>query len=335
MTDDPQSQPTTFQTLSDFIQQHMRMSHIYQPVMLIELLKRDGHASTEEIASALLAHDQSQLEYYQTITRDMVGTVLRKRGIVSKDGAHFRLNGFEALSDNEIEALIEFCEHRLAHYLQQRGNQIFAHRRKSAGYVSGTLRYEVLRRAGFHCELCGISADEKALEVDHIVPRNHGGSDDPNNLQALCFSCNAMKRDRDATDFRAVRASYSQRDEACLFCSIPASRILAENELAYAIADGFPVTPGHTLVIPKRHALDYFALHQPELNACNALLQAMRVRLQAGDATITGFNIGMNNGADAGQTIFHCHIHLIPRRHGDVAEPRGGIRHLIPGKGAY
>ena len=77
----------------------------------------------------------------------------------------------------------------------KRGQAIWSHRGKSAGYISGTLRFEVLKKASFHCELCCISADQKALEVDHIVPCNHGGTDDPDNLQALCFGCNAMKRD--------------------------------------------------------------------------------------------------------------------------------------------
>jgi diadenosine tetraphosphate (Ap4A) HIT family hydrolase/5-methylcytosine-specific restriction endonuclease McrA len=324
-----------FAALADFIQHRMRMSHVYQPVMLIQLLKNGGVASTEEIARALLAQDQSQIEYYQAITRDMVGAVLRRRGLVSKEGKVYRLIGWEKLRGDETQELIDLCQRRLESYLAKRGDRIFEHRRKSAGYVSGTLRYEVLKRAGFHCELCGISAENKALEVDHIVPRNHEGTDDLSNLQALCYSCNAMKRDRDATDFRAVRASYVHRADGCTFCAIPSERVVEENELACAIRDGFPVTPGHTLIIPKRHAPDYFSLHQSEINACNGLLKLMRGKILSDDAAVTGFNIGVNNGEDAGQTIFHCHIHLIPRRKGDVERPRGGVRHLIPGKGEY
>lgn len=324
-----------FGVLADFIQHRMRMSHVYQPVMLMQLLKNGGVATTEEIARALLSQDQSQIEYYQAITRAMVGSVLRRHGLISKEGQDYRLKGWESLRSDEIQELVKLCQQRLEGYVAKRGGRIFEHRRKSAGYISGTLRYEVLKRAGFHCELCGISAEKKALEVDHIVPRNHDGTDDSSNLQALCYSCNAMKRDRDATDFRAVRASYLYRAEACLFCAIPSERIVAENELAYAINDGFPVTQGHMLIIPKRHASDYFALHQSEINACNGLLQEMRANLLTEDKTVSGFNIGVNNGEAAGQTIFHCHIHLIPRRKGDVERPRGGVRHLIPGKGEY
>lgn len=326
---------TDFASLADFVQHRMRMSHIYQPLMLMALLRNGGVSTDEDIARTLLAHDQSQLEYYQLITRNMVGKVLRGHDIVRKEGHTYHLNAWATLTPAQVEALIALCQERLDRYLSQRGDRIFEHRRKSAGYISGTLRYDVLKRAGFHCELCGVAADKKALEVDHILPRNHGGSDELVNLQALCYSCNAMKRDRDATDLRAVRDSYTHREAGCLFCAIPPERILLENELAYAIADGFPVTPHHSLVIPKRHAADYFELHQSEVNACNDLLHKLRTQILAADASVTAFNIGMNSGADAGQTIFHCHIHLIPRRTNDVEQPRGGVRHIIPGKGTY
>ena len=124
-------------------------------------------------------------------------------------------------------------------------------------------------------------------------------------------------------------------NDTCLFCSIPADRIVAENGLAFAMRDGFPVTPLHTLIIPKRHVLDYFGLTSDEVLACNDLLVAQRSAISGTDPTVQGFNIGMNAGEVAGQTIFHCHIHLIPRRQGDVSNPRGGVRHLIPGKGHY
>ena len=123
-----------------------------------------------------------------------------------------------------------------------------------------------------------------------------------------------------------------------MFCEIQTidrKRVITENNLAYAISDGFPVTEGHTLFIPKRHINDYFGLVQAEVNAINSLMIELKIMLQAKDSTIDGFNIGMNCGEAAGQTIFHCHVHLIPRRIGDVANPRGGIRHIIADKGFY
>ena len=116
---------------------------------------------------------------------------------------------------------------------------------------------------------------------------------------------------------------------------MPPERIVASNALAYAIRDGFPVTKGHTLVIPKRHVSDHFGLTDEELMACNQLLKELRSTILADDQLVEGFNIGMNAGAVAGQTIFHSHIHLIPRRKGDVDNPRGGVRHTIPDKGFY
>ena len=122
---------------------------------------------------------------------------------------------------------------------------------------------------------------------------------------------------------------------SCFFCPMPPERTIAQNEFAYAIRDGFPVTPLHMLVIPRRHASDYFSLEGEELVACHALIKRVREMVMAEDTTVTGFNVGVNIGTSAGQTILHCHFHLIPRRNGDVANPRGGIRNVIPGKGDY
>ena len=325
-----------FDKLSDFILNQMRMSHIYQPVMLIEILKKNGSASTNEIAKALLSYDISQVEYYEHITNNMVGKVLTKsRGVTSKDKNQYHLNEYEKLDEEEIEKLISFCEEKIENFIVKRGDKIWEHRKKSAGYISGTLRYEILKRAKFRCELCGISAEQKALEVDHIIPRNSGGTDDESNLQSLCYSCNAMKRDRDATDFRGISSSYKDRESGCLFCEIPEERIIAENELAYAIYDAYPVTKLHTLIIPKRHVSDFFSLYQPEKNAISNLLDLQRQAILNSDPLVTGFNVGNNVGEDAGQTIMHCHTHLIPRRYSDVAEPRGGVRGVIPDKQKY
>ena len=313
----------------------MRMSHIYQPVMLMTLLKEGGVASIETLSKKLLIEDKSQQEYYGNITRNMVGRVLNNHGIVQKDGKIFKLKDYETYTEDQRIELIQICQEKLNEYIEKRGKRIFEHRRKSAGYISGSIRYNILKDAKFRCELCGISADTKALEVDHIMPRNKGGSDEINNLQALCYSCNAMKRDKDSTDFRRVRESYEVREEGCLFCEIQKERILDQDDLFYVIRDGFPVTDLHTLVIPKRHVETYFDLYQPELNSCNRIIKKLKQQIEKDDMSVKGFNIGMNNGELAGQTIFHCHIHLIPRREGDVENPRGGVRGVIPNKQEY
>ena len=325
-----------YDKLKDFICNEMRMSHIYQPVMLIELLKNNGLATVNQIARSLLDKDISQIEYYEQITKLMPGKVLtRNRGITEKQGDSYSLNGFEELSEEEVDLLVEDCISRIDEYVTRRGKTIWSHRRKSSGYISGTKRYEVLKRAKFRCELCGISAEEKALEVDHIIPRNQKGSDDISNLQALCYSCNSMKRDRDNTDLRGISESYQDREGGCLFCQIDPNLLIGENELCYARKDGFPVTEFHTLVIPKRHIANYFDLHQPEINAIHQMLEKIKREIEERDDSVTGFNIGVNAGEDAGQSIFHVHVHLIPRRKGDVENPRGGVRGVIPNKQKY
>lgn len=322
--------------LIDFLQNRMKMSHVYQPVMLMTLLQRGGRCSTREIARSILAQYESQIEYYQDVTKNMVGRVLRTHGIIQKeedDG--YSLVGYEDLSREQVKGLIELCQLKLDEYKAKRGKRIWQHRKASAGYISGTLRYEILKRARFRCELCGASADVRALEVDHIIPRSRGGTDDLDNLQALCYQCNAMKRDRDTADFRAVRESYEHREQECVFCEMPNDQMVSETELAYAIRDAFPVTPLHTLVIPKRHVRGYFELGRPELNACHRLLEQEKRALEQVDGSVEGFNVGANDGEVAGQTVFHCHVHLIPRRKGDAEDPTGGVRRVVPGKGDY
>jgi diadenosine tetraphosphate (Ap4A) HIT family hydrolase/5-methylcytosine-specific restriction endonuclease McrA len=299
------------------------------------LLKEGGVASIETLSKKLLIEDKSQQEYYGNITRNMVGRVLNNHGIVQKDGEIFKLRNYETYTEDQRIELIQICQEKLNEYIEKRGKRIFEHRRKSAGYISGSIRYNVLKDAKFRCELCGVSADTKALEVDHIIPRNKGGTDEISNLQALCYSCNAMKRDKDSTEFRKVKESYEVREEGCLFCEIQKERILDEDNLFYVIRDGFPVTDLHTLVIPKRHVETYFDLYQPELNSCNRMIQKFKQQIEKEDVSVKGFNIGINNGEVSGQTIFHCHIHLIPRREGDVKNPRGGVRGVIPNKQEY
>jgi len=280
-------------------------------------------------------YDISQIEYYENVVNNMVGLVLRKRGVVERNKESYELVEFENLSDDLKAKIIEECDVKINEFIQKRGLNVWEHRRKNRRPVPGSIRYEVLKRANFRCELCGISAEEKALEVDHITPKNKFGEDSINNYQALCYTCNSQKRDLDDTDFREIKHIYEMRDPSCVFCNIPIGRILFENNLAMAFHDNYPVTKGHLLIVPKRHAYEYFDLYQAEINAIHELLMKAKQELQLIDPSISGFNIGVNNGKDAGQTVFHCHVHLIPRRRGDVDDPTGGIRGVIPGKGNY
>lgn len=121
---------------------------------------------------------------------------------------------------------------------------------------------------------------------------------------------------------------------ACLFCNLPESRIILSNQQAVAVADGFPISPGHTLIIPRRHIESIFETNAEEANALIRLLAEAK-NFVAKEYKPDGFNIGVNDGPAAGQTIPHLHIHLIPRFTGDHPDPRGGVRWIIPEKADY
>jgi ATP adenylyltransferase len=123
--------------------------------------------------------------------------------------------------------------------------------------------------------------------------------------------------------------------QGCIFCEMKEDNYIIENEYAFAVMDKFPVSEGHTLVIPKRHFSDFFEITKIELEAVYDLLNTRKNQLISQDGNIGGFNIGVNIGKIAGQSVFHCHIHLMPRRAGDTPNPKGGIRGAIPDKMNY
>jgi diadenosine tetraphosphate (Ap4A) HIT family hydrolase len=111
--------------------------------------------------------------------------------------------------------------------------------------------------------------------------------------------------------------------------------IVFENDFFYATRDSYPVTKLHTLIIPKRHFQSYFDMNIDEINSINSILNNQKNEIKKLDPEVTAFNIGINDGKDAGQSIYHLHVHLIPRRKGDIEDPRGGVRGVIPAKQKY
>lgn len=309
------------------------MSHVYKPVMLGAVLQNGGVATRDEVAAEIMRRDFLQLEHYRkNIVHPMPGTRLVRDGILEFDGNAYKLAPpFNEMTRSQQLELMAACEHRIEEHIETYGDQ-FGNNTNDP--VPGSVRYEVLKRAGGRCELCGVSREEVQLDVDHIVPRSKNGGNEASNLQVLCRTCNAQKHNRDDTDFRDVNASYEQRELGCPFCDAD-DRIIEENELAFVIEDGYPVTTGHSLIIPRRHVANYFDLHQSERNAIDQLTRARRKSLIANDGEIAGFNLGVNSGEAAGQTVFHVHVHLIPRRLGDVDDPIGGIRSVIPDMQKY
>lgn len=121
---------------------------------------------------------------------------------------------------------------------------------------------------------------------------------------------------------------------SCPFCTLPPERILIDSPRALVIRDGFPVSPGHTLIIPKRHVGSWFDITDAERDAIAALLTQAKAQLDK-ELAPDGYNIGINDGAAAGQTVPHLHMHLIPRFNGDRDDPRGGVRWIMPEKADY
>ncbi len=120
----------------------------------------------------------------------------------------------------------------------------------------------------------------------------------------------------------------------CPFCTLPPERIAQENELAVLIRDAYPVSSGHSLVIPRRHIGSWFDASEDERTAILALLEAAKAMIDQ-EHRPDGYTIGINDGPAAGQTVPHLHVHLIPRFKGDVPDPRGGVRWVIPDKAKY
>jgi ATP adenylyltransferase len=121
----------------------------------------------------------------------------------------------------------------------------------------------------------------------------------------------------------------------CMFCRPKKKETLASNDLAMLLTDTYPVVDGHCLIVPRRHAPTLFDLTPEEMTGIYDMAQQGRMILTKDDPTISGFNLGVNAGSSAGQSVFHCHFHLFPRRDGDQENPRGGVRRIFPDKALY
>jgi diadenosine tetraphosphate (Ap4A) HIT family hydrolase len=125
-----------------------------------------------------------------------------------------------------------------------------------------------------------------------------------------------------------------ESQDGCPFCNLVQDRIVAANDHAVAFFDGFPISPGHVLIVPRRHVASFFDVSEEERRDLFALLTTMREKLVQ-EKKADGFNVGINDGEAAGQTVLHLHIHLIPRFSGDMPDPRGGVRWIFPQKAVY
>ena len=323
-----------FKELEDFVDVTLRktMQHIYQPLLIRRLVEMGGKATIRQLAVAFLTEDESQLKFYEKKIKNMPLPVLKKRGIVSYEDGLVTLNA-KVLTYEQKAQIKMLCEQRLQEYIKDKGLDIWDDLLNSDP-VLGSLRERVLRESKGRCALCGITKEERPLEVDHIKPRSKGGTNDYENLQVLCSKCNREKSNKNDYDYRQFDTKETVK--GCLFCKDKFRKQAFEHyDSVFAVYDKYPVTDDHLLVITKRHAKDYFDLSHKERWDADNLLEILKKKLSNEQSQITGFNVGMNCGKDAGQTIEHAHIHLIPRRQGDSSKVRGGIRGCVPEKMDY
>lgn len=318
-----------FVGLKDFLLNKMSMSHIYQPVLIRALIDSGGSATVRQLAHEFLRQDESQLLYYERKIRDMPAKVLKKHGIITQAGNLISL-AVQRLTLQEKAELRKICDEKLQNYIVRNGINIWDYRLIDNLGINDDLRFRVLKEAKGRCALCGASNKDVPLHIDHIIPRSKGGKTIYENLQALCEKCNCTKKDLDTTDFRL----YGQdvKPEGIPFFEKP---WILENAHAFAVMDKYPVTRGHTLLCPKRSFADLFEASQTEIDAVWQLTAIRKKQLSENDHSITGFNFGVNSGASAGQSVPHCHFHLIPRRQGDMLNPTGGVRGVIPERMDY
>ncbi len=307
--------PLDFEDMRDFIARRMKMTHIYQPLMIKTLLESNNEATAEDVARGFLNEDKAQLEYYTLIAKRWPSITLRRHNVVSYNREAGK-GVFRLLLDGATRAqkarLVELCEARINEYVDRTLRLPWYNRRGSREHIPGKLRYDVLAKSGGICVACGASARQRALEVDHIVPVNRGGTSDISNLQALCYRCNAQKKDRDKTDFIMVLNRLKYRNPKCSMCMSVGHVI--DNHMAFAVRDDKPVTDLHSLVLPRRHVGNFFDLIPAEKTLCLDLVDSVKTQIQESDGTVTGFNVKFDAGRTAGPMTEHCQIHVIPQR---------------------
>lgn len=189
-----------FEDLEEFITERMRMSHVYQPLLIRLLLEAGGKATVRQLARGFASEDAAQISYYEARIKQMPIPVLKRHGVVTKDADVVALD-IGRLSFEESVILQAECNRRIAAFLTERGQSAWTGMIEATP-VADSVRFDVLKRDR-RCQLCGAASADDVLEVDHIVPRSKGGSNDPSNLQVLCRTCNRGKSNRDDESFVA------------------------------------------------------------------------------------------------------------------------------------
>ena len=252
----------TYSELINFLENTMRLSHIYQPLLIKSLIESGGSATIRQLANAFLSQDESQLQYYEDRIKQMPLRVLRSHDVVSRDGDLVSLRVKELTFEQKAQIKM-ICEKKMQEFIVKRGLSIWDYRLLDKDPVPDSLYYRVMKESGGRCALCGATKKDYSLDVDHIRPRSRGGKTEYENLQVLCSRCNQAKSNKDDADFRSTE--LSNIDPSCRFClENIKNRIVEEWDSVLAFEDGFPVSDGHLLIVPKRHAPDWFLMTERE-----------------------------------------------------------------------
>lgn len=264
-----------FEELSGFIEKRMKMTHIYQPLLIKVLIDAGGSATLRQIALDFLVQDESQILYYEDRIENMPVPVLKRHGVVSREKNLVSLS-VEKLTFEQKAHIKMLCERKIQEFVKKKGLAIWDYRMLDTETIPDSIRYQVLIESGGRCALCRATKDERPLYVDHIKPRSEGGVTVRENLQVLCSKCDRSKGNKDYTDFREVRPTGY--DPQCQFCSEKTrSRIVEEFDSVFAVEDKFGVSHNHMLIIPFRHTEDFFSMTTKESNDAEDLLRIMLI----------------------------------------------------------
>lgn len=286
--------------MANFIQKKMRMTHIYQPMMIKTLLESNDTASVEDIARGFLNEDKTQLNYYMKIVRRWPhDTLTRKHKIAKYDKATKKYALLlDDISQQQRRRLIEMCELRLQEFIDK-DPWIQKFRELDKRSMSGSLRYDILAKSKGVCVACGAKSQDAFLHVDHIIPVSLGGVTEPDNLQALCDKCNMQKRNRDNTDFLLWQKRLEFKHGQCDLCKKPLGA--TSNSMAYVIKD-----KTRSLIIPHRHVGSFVDMIPAEKQLCLTLVdQAIECMRQ--DPHTDRFDV---HGFDGAHSSGHCRISI-------------------------
>ena len=305
-----------YDEMAGFVRRTMKMTSVYQPILIRTLIESGGEATDRDIARAFLGEDKRQLEYYTRIAKRWPRQVLEKHGVVRyRKGARggsgtFTLN-LEGATEKQRRRIAEMCNQRLEDYVDRetRGMPMFdrAGRQPAA---SDAARGAALARSGGMCAACSTPLHMASTRFEYIVPPGMGGgADDPSNLQALCVVCGISRRDRNALEFLLVRNRLLFRKE-CYLCGMRESADL-RNELAVAVPAGRATYEDHWIVAPKSHVPSFEDMLPAERHFCMDLIEPAKVRMRQAGYMGRGFSVSMRDAA-AGGGRGHFGIDVVP-----------------------